>query len=246
MRIAVIADIHGNDLALAAVLADIAARGIYEVLNLGDHLSGALNAAGTADMLMARGFPSIRGNHDRWLLEKAPEEMGSWDRMAHAQLQPRHLEWLAAMPATLVYRDEIFLCHGTPEDDLTYWLDELTPDGIMRLSPVERTQALAAGHDFPVLLCGHTHISRCVRLHDGRLVVNPGSVGCPAYSDDTPVAHKVEAGSPHARYAVIEKTGGTWNAEFRLVSYDHMAMARLAEDRGEREWAHALATGWIE
>jgi len=68
MKIAVIADIHGNDLALEGVLADIAALGISDVVNLGDHLSGPMNAARTADILMARNFPSIRGNHDRWLV----------------------------------------------------------------------------------------------------------------------------------------------------------------------------------
>ena len=54
MKIAVIADIHGNDLALEAVLADIAAQGIDDVVNLGDHFSGPLNAARTADILIAR------------------------------------------------------------------------------------------------------------------------------------------------------------------------------------------------
>lgn len=245
MRIAVIADIHGNDLALEAVLAGILQQGISDVVNLGDHLSGPLNAARTADLLMERGLPSVRGNHDRWLVEMAPDEMGASDRAARDALSPRHLEWLARLPPTLVHRDEILLCHATPASDTTYWLDDVTADGVMRLSPLERIEALAAGADFPVILCGHTHIARCVRLGDGRLVVNPGSVGCPGYDDDEPVAHKVETGSPHARYAIIEKASGAWNVQFRLVSYDHMAMSRLAADRGRHEWASALATGWL-
>ena len=245
MRIAVIADIHGNDLALDAVLADIERRGITEIVNLGDHLSGALNASRTADILLSRpDIVCIRGNHDRWLVEKERAAMGSWDRIAHAQLEAHHLNWLEQLPATAVLHNEIFLCHGTPQTDTVYWLDEAFEGG-MRLSSIERIESLAEGNDYPVLLCGHTHLARMVRLRDGRLVVNPGSVGSPAYDDDEPLPHKVETGSPHARYAIIEKRGGTWDASFHLVSYDHMAMAQLAERSSQHEWASALSTGWL-
>ena len=246
MRIAAIADVHGNDLALEAVLADIDAQKVETVVNLGDHLSGALNAVRTADILIERNFPSIRGNHDRWLVEKDPAEMGEWDRTAHAQLAPRHLTWLASLPATRVVAGELFLCHGTPGSDTTYWLDDIAPGGTMRISARDRIEQLAAGTDFPVILCGHTHIPRCVTLADGRLVVNPGSVGCPAYDDDEPAPHRVETGSPHARYAILDKTSRGWNVEFRLVAYDHQAMSRLAAERDMPSYACAIASGWLE
>lgn len=245
MKIAAIADIHGNDLALEAVLADIAAQGIGDVVNLGDHLSGPMNAARTADILRVRDFPSIRGNHDRWLVTLEPAEMGLTDSMAYAELQPHHLDWLRALPATLVHRQELFLCHATPKDDLTYWLEDLTPEGVVHMSSRERIEELAKGIDLPVILCGHTHIPRAVRLADGRLIVNPGSVGCPGYDDDEPVFHKVETGSPDASYAILEKTDGHWTVAFRRVSYDHMAMSKLARSRGRTAWANALATGWV-
>ena len=57
-----------------------------------------------------------------------------------------------------------------------------------------------------LILCGHTHIARAVRLRDGRLIVNPGSVGSPGYRDVHPYKHVVEAGSPDARYAILELT----------------------------------------
>jgi putative phosphoesterase len=245
MKIAVIADIHGNDLALEAVLADIAEQGIDDVVNLGDHLSGPMNAARTADILMARDFPSIRGNHDRWLVTVGPADMGLSDRMARAELQPHHLDWLRALPATLVHRQELFLCHATPHDDLTYWLEDLTADGVVHMSSRQRIEGFADGIDFPVILCGHTHIPRAVQLTGGRLLVNPGSVGCPGYDDDEPVFHKVETGSPDASYAILEKANGNWNVAFRRVSYDHMAMSNLARSRGRDLWANALASGWL-
>jgi predicted phosphodiesterase len=246
MKTAVIADIHGNDLALEAVLADITAQGISDVINLGDHLSGPLNAARTADLLMARDFPSIRGNHDRWLVSLAPAELGRSDRAAHDELQPRHLDWLRSLPATLVHRDEIFLCHGTPDSDVRYWLEDVTPEGVVRLSDRRRIEAGAAGTDFPVILCGHTHVSRAIRLADGRLVVNPGSVGCQGYRNDTPVPHKVETGSPDASYAILSEKNGQWDVAFRRVPYDHVAMVRLALARGREDWASVLATGWLD
>lgn len=54
MRLAVIADVHGNDLALEAVLEDIARHHVDDVLMLGDHVSGPLNAARSADLLIDR------------------------------------------------------------------------------------------------------------------------------------------------------------------------------------------------
>src|SRR5215467_12582230 len=69
MKFAAIADVHGNCPALETVLADIAALGINEVVNLGDHVSGPLEAARTADLLIERGFPSVRGDQDRILVE---------------------------------------------------------------------------------------------------------------------------------------------------------------------------------
>ena len=87
MRFAAIADVHGNYLALEAVLADIRAQGISEIVNLGDMASGPLDARRTMDALMALDAVHVLGNHDRWLIDRPPEKMGSWDRPAHAQLE---------------------------------------------------------------------------------------------------------------------------------------------------------------
>lgn len=81
--------------------------------------------------------------------------------------------------------------------------------------------------------------------HHRRLIVNPGSVGCPAYDDDLPFHHKVETGHAMASYAMIEKTEDGWAPSFRNVAYDHMAMSRLAAENGRAEWANALATGRV-
>src|SRR6478752_7451055 len=89
MRIAAISDIHGNIDALRAILADIGRQQVIETVNLGDHVSGPLAAAETADLLMTLAIPSIRGNCDRTIVESSPRELGLSDRTAYAQLSGR-------------------------------------------------------------------------------------------------------------------------------------------------------------
>jgi diadenosine tetraphosphatase ApaH/serine/threonine PP2A family protein phosphatase len=245
MRFAAIADVHGNYLALEAVVADIRAQGIGEIVNLGDMASGPLDARRTMDALMALDAVHVRGNHDRYLIDRPPEKMGSWDRPAHAQLDAKHLDWLRAMPPTQVFRDRVFLCHAMPENDEVYWLETVLPDGTVRMAALEAIEAAAEGIAQRLILCGHSHLAREVRLSDGRLIVNPGSVGSPGYRDIHPFPHVVEAGSPDARYAILEFEDGSWRATFRQVPYDHDTMAALARRNGQPELASALATGRI-
>lgn len=245
MRFAAIADVHGNRLALEAVLADIAELGLVDIVNLGDHVSGPLEPRRTAELLIERGFPSIRGDQDRRLVAIDPASDAGASRMDYRQLEPRHLSWLAELPPTLVFRDDIFLCHGSPVDDEAYWLDPVASNGAIVARPIEDIEAGVAGVRASLVLCAHTHVPRAVRLRDGRLVVNPGSVGCPGYTGRRPVRHTVETGTPDACYAILERRQAIWRVTFRHVPYDHMAMAVLARHNGFPEWASALATGWI-
>ncbi|MEH2524559.1 MULTISPECIES: metallophosphoesterase family protein [unclassified Bradyrhizobium] len=245
MRFAAIADVHGNYLALEAVLADIHAQGIGDIVNLGDMASGPLDARRTMDALMALDAVHVLGNHDRYLIDRPPEKMGSWDRPAHALLTTEHLDWLRTVPSTRIVRDHVFLCHATPADDNVYWLETVTPDGSVRMSPLEAIEKEAEGISQSLILCAHTHIARAVRLGDGRLVVNPGSVGVPGFSYNVPFPHLIEAGTPDARYAILEFADASWRITFRHVPYDHDAMAALARRNGDAEFASALSTGWI-
>jgi predicted phosphodiesterase len=245
MRFATIADIHGNYLALEAVLADIRTQGIDGVVNLGDMVSGPLDARRTMDVLKALDAVHVLGNHDRYLIDRPHERMGSWERDIYTQLNASDLDWLRAVPPTRLFRECVFLCHATPASDEAYWLETALPGGNFGMSPLETIEKAAAGIAQSLILCAHTHIARAVRLRDGRMVVNPGSIGLPGYRASQPVPHVVEAGTPDARYAILERRNGSWNVTFRHVPYDHAAMATLARQNGQPELASALATGWI-
>ena len=114
MRFAAIADTHGNYLALEAVLADIRAQGVHDIVDLGDMLSGPLDARRTMDVLKALDAVHVLGNHDRYLIDRPHEKIGSWERDVYTQLDASDLDWLRAVPPTQVFRDRVFLCHATP------------------------------------------------------------------------------------------------------------------------------------
>ncbi len=244
-RFAVIADIHGNADALRAVLEDIDAQSIRSVVNLGDHVSGPLAARECAELLMERDYPSIKGNHDRWVVEMAPREMSSIDRWSHADLDEHHRAWLKAMPATRQITPDIFACHGTPASDTEYWLESVTEQGDVVLRSQSEIVAAAEAVPANLYLCGHTHIPRRVDLSGGRVILNPGSVGCPAYGDSRPVQHVVQTGTAAACYAIVERRRHGWASSFRHVPYDTGRMVALAAEADHAAWQSRLATGWL-
>jgi putative phosphoesterase len=242
MKLAVIADIHGNLPALDAVLEDIATRGVDLTVNLGDIVSGPLFPRETADRLMPLGLPTIRGNHERQLLTLGPDRIGASDRFAAAALTPGQKAWLASLPETLRIGDDILLVHGTPASDLEYFLESVAGDGVRPATAAEIEQR-AGTSAARLILCGHTHLQRIARTRDGRLIVNPGSVGVQAYRDDEP-PHKVENGSPQARYAIVD-IGPEITVEMVALDYAWDAVADVAESNGRSEWARALRTGRV-
>lgn len=243
MKIAAISDIHGNLGALEAVFDDIREQGADLVVNLGDILSGALYPAQTADRLMPLGLPTIRGNHERQVLRGDPARMGASDRYAHDCLSDEHKAWMRALPPELRIDDDVLLVQGIPGDDLAYFLETVTPDGC-RPATRDEVEQRAGDTRATLILCGHTHIQRAVRLDDGRLIVNPGSVGLQAYEDDRPFPHRMEMGSPHARYALVTQTGAGWQAEWRAVAYAWDEAAATAAAHGRADWARALRSGY--
>lgn len=230
MRVAVISDVHGNRLALESVLEDIAAAGADVTVNLGDVAAGPLDPVGTLDRLIPMGLPTVRGNHDRWVVEGVDNRV---DTFVAAAIGETRLKWLADLPATQTLGSDVFLCHGTPTSDTDPWLDNWFTGRTTTLPDEVSVTRHAVGLDYPVLLCGHTHVPRVVHLRDGRMIVNPGSVGLPFLY-----------GSPAARYALVTRKNGVWTVDLKAIAYDSDGAAQQAEANGFPYWREAITTGW--
>jgi len=266
-RIAVVSDIHGNLPALEAVWAEIERAAPALVVNLGDIASGPLWPRETVQWLMAREaaepqrWRTIAGNHERQALAPDIARMGASDAYAARALGAPERAWLAALPATQRLADDVLLCHGTPANDLVYFMETVTPgfgvDGQRGLRAASATELTTRAAETPagdarsglaatLILCGHTHVPRAMAVPGGPLVVNPGSVGLQAYDDDHPFPHVVENGAPEARWALVERDRrGAWHVQLRATPYDWQAAAARAEANGRGDWADALATGFM-
>ena len=240
-KIAVVSDIHGNIVALESVVEDINSRQVDCVINLGDHVSGPLWPKETIQTLMKQDWIQIKGNHDRQLVMQNSAEHGLSDAYAFTQLSNIELDWLGALPASMEFQEKFLLCHGAPSCDTIYLLETVDHGRAMLATPKEIRGRI--GKISPsIILCGHTHIPRVVKL-PGQLIVNPGSVGLQAYDDEIPEYHIIETGSPHARYAILEYQDGNWNVDLIAVRYDHQKAADQARKNNRPDWVIGLKTG---
>jgi predicted phosphodiesterase len=244
MRLALLADIHGNLPALLAVLADMERHAITAIADLGDCVSGPLWPAETLARLRGLGAMTVRGNHDRIVGTGLPGSMGLSDAFAHQMLDAQGRAWLADLPRQREVGPGVLAFHAQPGTDEAYLIEDIVAGRLTR-APQARIAARLGVTKARIIVCGHSHRADLVRLDDGRLVINPGSVGCPAYDDDEGADHVSEAGTPHARYAILDLTGAAADVTFRAVAYDWETAARRAETNGRADWAHGLRTGMM-
>jgi predicted phosphodiesterase len=242
--IAVISDIHGNRDALEAVFRDIDRRGITNIVNLGDCFYGPLDPAATAKLLMERDIPTVCGNEDRVIFDpRVKSSSNATLDFTRSALHSEHIQWLKTLPKTLIVFDNFLLCHGTPAQDNKYLLFEVTQQGLLPRECAELKELLPDISREQIVLCGHTHLFRALQQSGCPLVVNAGSVGLQAYTDDFPCEHKVSAGSPHARYAVITIRDRGREVEEVKIAYDWGKAAELADKNGRPDWGSWLRTG---
>jgi diadenosine tetraphosphatase ApaH/serine/threonine PP2A family protein phosphatase len=193
---------------------------------------------------MARDDLTIKGNHDRWVSGPDRTKMGASDRYAYSQLNQDHRSWLAALPTSANTDYGILACHGTPTDDNQYLIEEPMNGRLVR-SYLASIQLRLGDPEARVVLCGHSHRQHFIQLPGGPTVLNPGSVGCPSYDAPGSDRHVSEAGSPHARYAVLDINEDQESADMIAITYDWKAAVARAESNGRPEWANGLRTGWF-
>lgn len=244
-KFAILSDIHSNIFALEAVVKDARAKGFTAFINLGDILYGPIAPRQTYDYLKSLGAITISGNQDRQIYEATEAEIESNPTMQFilCELDQEPLSWMKQLPFDLQITNDIYACHGTPTDDLVYLLEDIsTGKPIVRTDHeiLERLNGITS----PVIICGHTHTPRCVELSTGQLVINPGSVGLQAYTDDEPSVHSMQNFSSRASYATLQRnTDGKWDVVFHKVTYDVESAVSEAQKRGRNDWVHFLSTG---
>lgn len=240
---AIISDIHGNSLALQAVLDDIKARQIETIINLGDHVFGALEPERTAEILRQNPMLCISGNTDREILESLnkPSEKENMERVK-ADLSAQTITWLKNLPQITTCDNLFFVCHGTPESDNEYLLEKVTPHGVFVFNDEEliaKTQHIQER----IILCGHSHVNRIIYLSNGKIILNPGSVGLPAYLGVGEHRFAMESMTPHAKYAIVHANGDNINIEQVLCTYNWHQASAAALINGSEKWSQFLLHG---
>jgi putative phosphoesterase len=244
-KIAVLSDIHGNILALEKVVNDIRRRNVDLVLNLGDHVSGPLWPKETLDFLRQQyEWIQILGNHDRKLIYKKISKDDLSDLYASQLLTDDDLNWLRSLPEKFELSEDILLVHSSPSSDV--YLLETVEDGRARLATSLEIQKRLGVVRHPVVLCGHSHVPRVVETPKKQLIVNPGSVGLPAFGKQNVLSPVIENGSPFARYAVLEKNQDGWIVDLITIPYDYHVAAKQASRNGFDSWEFSLMYGYMK
>ena len=246
MTYALISDIHGNQPALEAVLADIDGRGVADAIyHLGDLVGYAPWPDEVVAMLRQRAIAGVAGNYDSTTAsdyehcgckyeDPRQEELShlsyEWTR---ANVSPETKAWLGGLPFRMDIRPlgghksgpRLLLIHGNPVLNTVYWTEDRSDAFCLQMAG---HLAARAGD---VVAFGHTH-KPWHRVVDGIHFLNTGSVGRP------------KDGDWRAGYVLLEMDGSAANVEFVRVAYDlDRAMAAIRESDLPDDFAEYLATG---
>lgn len=246
-KVAVLADIHSNHIALQKCLQAAFEKGADAFFFLGDYLGDLAYPQKTLRLLyeLQARYPCrfVRGNKEEyWLSRRGGGEAPVWREgssttgmLAYnfARLCERDLAFMADMPVTQRVRldgcPELLLCHGSP-----FRVDQsMRPDA-------PGIEELTAKIDAPLVLCGHFHIQTSYE-RNGTRVLNPGAVGVPLHSGG------------QTQFLLLQGTAQTWETEFVTLAYDVGAvLAEMEEEalfRRAPYWArvtrHLLLTGEV-
>ena len=194
MKVGLVSDIHGNKVALDAVLEDMPS--VDALLCAGDVVGYNPWPAECLAWVREAGVPTVMGNHDRAVAGGGSfsfnSQAGAGVRYTREHLSEEDIAWLGDLPDTRVAVDgRVKVVHGHPDDPDRYTF------------PREFAPGLLDEED--VLVLGHTHIQHHAVFEEG-IVVNPGSVGQP------------RDGDPRAAYAIVDMD--EMSVDERRVEYD--------------------------
>jgi putative phosphoesterase len=240
-RIALISDLHGNEVALEAVTKDIAGSGVDTTVCLGDVATLGPNPRGVLSMLRGMRCACVMGNHDDFLL--SPELVRAytdipivvsaidWTRTEVSSEDLDHVKtFVRELEIPLEGGTTLFLFHGSPRSNV---------EDLLATTPPDELETLLAGRRATVMAGGHTHV-QMLRQHRGVLVVNPGSTGMPfrEYVGGGPPTLM-----PHAEYAIVESKNGNVTVELRRVGLDRKQL-RASAERDDNPLNRMLREQW--
>jgi putative phosphoesterase len=243
-RIGVISDVHGNLIALEAVLAELEREELDGLVCLGDVAVGPQPAEALA-RVRALGCPIVKGNWDDWFCEGIPPsdyeigrklvEIGEfWVEQLSAEDLAVMRSFLPTVELDLGDGATVLCFHGSPSSNT---------DGIYSVTPDETLAQFFGDASNPVMVCGHTHV-QMLRRYDHTVVVNVGSVGLP-FSDWDPDAIRI---APWAEYAILGYDEGRLRVDLRRTTYDVEALLRLSLESGmphAQWWADCFQLGAV-
>jgi predicted phosphodiesterase len=243
MRVAVISDMHGNDIAFEEVEADIQQRKIDQIVCLGDAIQGGPQPAAVVQRLRALNCPVVIGNADAWLIsgietadEGIPPErlkkMGDIRNWSLSQLTEDDRAFIANFQPTVTLNLEDgldLLCfHGSP----TSFDDIILPAALD-----DEFQKFLGPYADHILTGGHTHAQQ-IRRNGELFFFNPGSVGF-AYSH-----YQLDgqfSADPWAEYAILTVEKGQTSLEFRRLPFDVRELIRIYRESGRPFTDEAIA-----
>lgn len=222
-RLALLSDIHGNEVALRAVLRDLERWGVDEIACLGDVASLGPKPREALALTLEHCDYLILGNHDEYMFApegvfehtSAPAVIAAVNE-CREQLAPSEIDAMRAFARRLELPQlpgGLLLFHGSPNSNHRDLVAE-TPD-----AELEHELSSQGGQ---VLAGGHTHV-QLLRQHRGRLLVNPGSVGMPFQRFVNGAAPTV---LPHAEYALVERDQAGISVSLRRVELEKSALLR--------------------
>ncbi|MCM3691860.1 metallophosphoesterase family protein [Neobacillus niacini] len=211
MKIAFISDIHGNAIALDAVLKDIEQQGIDKIYVLGDICYRGPEPKRSLDLVRSLHTEVIKGNADEWVVrgvqegevpEKALELMNTERQWIVEQLDSSDIDYLNSLPVQLNVRFEgveITAFHATP----TSLFDIVLPNA----DDSEIESSFMQTQEAQVYVYAHIH-KPYIRFLNGKVIMNIGSVGLPF------------DGLTKASYGLVEIEDGHLKTSIRRVNYD--------------------------
>lgn len=166
MKLGIISDLHGDPVGLELAWSHLTVLGADRIICAGDLAGYGPFPDRVVAFLRAHEIPSVRGNHDRWALERGP---GVRDEFGGGTPDTLTLDYLAELPGDirLDLTTSIAVFHGSPRSDMDFVNRQTHPPNVLRKYLVNLRCRL--------LIVGHTHRPMWFRCPGG-LVVNPGSV----------------------------------------------------------------------